>query len=92
MESETVNAQAVAELFVPRPEVWPEQWAFQYWKWMEYNSQWTADRWVCFYVGGFETEEQATKAGNRHSTANGGPVRIIRIPGSDASKGGKDGK
>jgi hypothetical protein len=87
MESET--AQATSEIpSTPRPEVWPEKWTFQHWYWCQAFSQWRCINAVLEY----NTEQDAINSARRHEHKYGGPVRIIRIPGSDASKGGQDGE
>lgn len=83
-----VTAQTAAHVSAEYPDSWPDQWAFQWWNWMAYGIPSLQDRWVCLTMGGFDTEEAAIEAATNHARKRGGPVRIIRIPGSDA-KGGK---
>lgn len=83
-----VTAQTAAHVGAEYPDSWPDQWGFQWWNWMAFGMPWMKDRWACLTMGGFDTEEAAIEAATRHACNRGGPVCVIRIPGSDA-KGGK---
>jgi hypothetical protein len=86
MESET--AQATSEIpSTPRPEAWPDRWMFQHWYWIQVLR--IPGRWSCFLSSQYATEKEATEAAQQHEREHGGPVRVIRIQGTDASKESK---
>lgn len=87
MESET--AQATGEIpSTPRPEAWPDQWVYQYWYWSSNKPFGDGGKWLCFISSFHSSEKDAIESAQKQEREHGGPVRIIRIPGSDA-KGGK---
>lgn len=81
---ETTTAQTAAHVSAQYPDSWPDQWAYQWWNWMEYRIPSMQDRWVCLTMGNFDSEQDAIEAATRHAQKRGGPVRIVRIPGSEA--------
>lgn len=84
-----VTAQATGEIpTTPRPEAWPDRWVYQYWYWSNQLPWGKSGEWLCFNSSHYKSEKEAIEAGQDEERTRGGPVRIIRIPGSDA-KGGK---
>lgn len=81
---ETTTAQPGDNLpTTPRPEEWPETWVFQYPYWNEGLSYLgVPGRWAYFVSSAYPTEKDAIESALRHERRNGGPVRIVRIPGT----------